>query len=78
MAKPVGRRSGAKLCSSLFSASESPEEAMNKVLAMAVGNARFREVWAGYQFLAVDLSETIEVTPGGVVQRHINERVVRG
>lgn len=78
MAKPVGRRSGAKLCTSLFPASESPEQALDRVTQMAVTSPKFREVWSGWQFFAVELSEIVEVTPAAVVQRHINERVVRG
>ena len=78
MAKPVGRRSGGKLCSSLFSASETAEQALDKVAIMASSNAEFRRVWGGWQFFPVDLSELIEVTPGGVVLRHINERVEKG
>lgn len=78
LAKPAGSRSGGKLCTSLFPASETPEQALDRVTQMAVTNARFREVWKGYQFLVVDLSEIVEVTEGAVVQRHLNERVVRG
>lgn len=78
MAKPVGSRSGGKLCTSLFPASESPEQALDRVTQMALTNAKFREVWKGWQFFAVDLSEIVEVTEGAVVQRHLNERVVKG
>lgn len=75
LAKPAGSRSGGRLCTSLFPASESPEQALDQVTRMALTNARFREVWKGYQFLVVDLSEIVEVTEGAVVQRHLNERV---
>lgn len=78
MAKPLGRRSGAKLCSSLFSASQTPEEALDKVTLMASTSAEFRRVWSGWQFFPVDLSELIEVTPAGIVLRHVNERVEKG
>jgi len=78
LAKPAGSRSGGKLCTSLFPVSETAEQALDRVTQMAVTNRKFREVWSGWQFFAVDLSEIVEVTPVGVVQRHVNERVEKG
>lgn len=73
LAKPAGKRSGAKLCSTLFPARESPEAALAEVLRMATASATFRTAWQGWQFVVVDLSEMVEITAAGVVQRYLNE-----
>lgn len=75
LAKPAGSRSGGRLCTSLFPASETSEQALDRVTQMAVTSPKFREVWKGWQFFAVDLSEIVEVTEAAVVQRHLNEQV---
>lgn len=74
LAKPAGSRSGGKLCTTLFSASQSPEEALDKVVRAAVQSSSFRETWRGWQFLAVELGEMVEVGVDAVVHRHVNEQ----
>ena len=75
LAKPSGSRSGGKLCTSLFPASQSPEEALDRVVRAAVQHPSFREAWKGWQFLAVELGEMVEVGADAVVRRHVNEQV---
>lgn len=75
LAKPSGSRSGGKLCTTLFPASRSPEEALDRVVRAAVQSPGFRQRWQGWQFLAVELGEMVEVGADAVVRRHVNEQV---
>lgn len=72
-AKPKGRHGGIRFLGFSVGASRSQEEALSRIRKRVLADPQFRAEYSGWQFVAAEVSEVLELD-NGLVHVHRNER----